>query len=532
MGSSQTRNLITTAIYMLLLVSLLVACGSEALEPPRLVTQTAVVAFTPTPPGTPLISLVPTPTVDPDLVQRAAETGGEGSPASAPLADPVEVVTVWINESPDSHGDRLTNMVDDFVDQSGIDVDLVLVAPDLLPDLVQTAVVSGTLPDIIVHPFEYSAGWSADGILDETAATEALERLGRETFDTDVLNLLYQDDSGSVPAIPSDGWQRLILYRSDWFSDADLDPPGSYEAILSAAETFYQPDSVVSGIVVPTDSDLISTQQTFEHIAAANGCELIDEKGEITILHPACLEALEFYRSLINQFSPIGVQTDISSLNAFLAGRTGIIFASPAALPIIAGLDDEFKPSCPSCTTPGYLAENTGMLTDLTGSGEFATPANFGSFTSIGITTNADRSVADPFVDYWFTEGYPAWIALAPERRIPVRMGTADSPSSFIDAWIQLPLEGSSSTLADIYGEESAEQLSLGIPSSSRWGFPEKQSAIITKLHQEMVLPPLLQEMLSGYFTSSQTVIEIYLAIIDVIPFYAFPVDIAPTPEP
>jgi multiple sugar transport system substrate-binding protein len=476
--------------------------------------------------------LVPTPTIDPDLVQRAAETGGAGSPISELSADPVEVVTVWINESPDTHGDRLITMVDDFVDQTGIDVELVLIAPDLLPELVQTAVVSSTLPDIIVHPFEYSAGWSADGILDETAATEALERLGRETFDANALNLLYQDDSGSVPAIPSDGWQRLILYRSDWFSDAELEPPGTYEAILSAAETFYQPDSVISGIVVPTDSDLISTQQAFELIATANGCELIDEKGEITILHPACLEALEFYRSLINQFSPIGVQTDISTLNAYLAGRTSIIFVSPSALPIIAGLDDEFRPGCPSCIAPGYLAENTGILTILTGSGEFATPANFGSLTSIGITTEADRSVADTFVDYWFNEGYPAWIALAPERRVPMRLGTTDSPSSFIDAWIDLPLEGSSSTLADIFGEESAEQLSLGITSSSRWGFLEKQGATITKLHQQMVLPPLLQEMLSGYFTSSQTIIEIYLAIIDLIPYYAFPVDIAATPEP
>jgi hypothetical protein len=113
-----------------------------------------------------------------------------------------------------------------------------------------------------------------------------------------------------------------------------------------------------------------------------------------------------------------------------------------------------------------------------------------------------------------------------------MRIGTADSPSSSIDAWIQLPLDSSSSTLSDIYGEGLARQLSQGVASSSRWGFPEKQGSIITTVHQQMVLPPLLQEMLSGYFTSSQTVIEIYLAIIDLIPAYAFPVDIAPTPEP
>jgi multiple sugar transport system substrate-binding protein len=529
---SQKRVPRFSAIFVLFFVPLLVACGTDSLDPPRLATQTAVVSFTPTPPGTPFISLVPTPTVDSGGELQAPEIVVAEATNSRSPAEPEETVTVWINESLDTHGDPLHTMIDEFVEQSGIGVDLVLVAPDLLPELVQTAVVSGTLPDIIVHPFEYSAGWAADGILDKTAASEALDRLGRETFDSSSLDLLYLDDSGSIPAIPSDGRQRLILYRSDWFSDAGLDAPATYEAILAAAEAFYQPDSVVSGIVVPTDSDLISTQQAFEHIAAANGCELVDEKGEITILHPACLEALEFYRSLINQFSPIGVQTDISSLNAYLAGRTGMIFASPSALPVIAGLDNAQRPNCPLCASPGYLAENTGILTELTGGGEFASPANFGSITSVGVTTSADISSANAFLDFWFDEGYPTWIALAPERRVPLRAGTAAEPGAFIDSWSQLPLEAGSSTLADIYGEDLAEQLRLGIASSSRWGFPEKQGPIITTLHQKMVLPPLLQEMLSGYFTSSQTIIEMYLAITDLIPFYAFPVDIAQTPEP
>jgi len=40
-----------------------------------------------------------------------------------------------------------------------------------------------------------------------------------------------------------------------------------------------------------------------------------------------------------------------------------------------------------------------------------------------------------------------------------------------------------------------------------------------------MVISPLLQEMLSGYFTSSQTVVELYLAIIDQLPSYPFPIN-------
>ncbi|GAG89651.1 unnamed protein product, partial [marine sediment metagenome] len=249
--------------------------------------------------------MVPTPTVDPDFVPQEIENG-------AVPVDNADVLTVWINESPEVHDERLNRLAEDFVDKTGIGIDLVLVAPELLPEFIQTAVVSDTLPDIVLHPFEYSPGWVSDGILDASAATSAIERLGRDTFESTVLELIDLDNVGTIPAVPSDGWQQLVLYRTDWFSDADLEVPDSYEAILTAAEAFFVPDSIVSGIVLPTDSALISTQQAFEHIAASNGCELIEGTGEITILHPACLEALEFYRSLINQYSPIGVQTDIS----------------------------------------------------------------------------------------------------------------------------------------------------------------------------------------------------------------------------
>ena len=113
-----------------------------------------------------------------------------------------------------------------------------------------------------------------------------------------------------------------------------------------------------------------------------------------------------------------------------------------------------------------------------------------------------------------------------------MRLGTVNSPNSFIDSWTELPLENGSSTLADVYGEEITEKLSQGIATSSRWGFPERQGVIITTLHEELILPTMLQEMLSGYFTSSQTIIEMYMAIIDLIPSYEFPIEIVPTPEP
>jgi hypothetical protein len=38
--------------------------------------------------------------------------------------------------------------------------------------------------------------------------------------------------------------------------------------------------------------------------------------------------------------------------------------------------------------------------------------------------------------------------------------------------------------------------------------------------------------MLSGYFTSSQTIVEMYLAAVGAIPGYDFPIQVVPTPTP
>jgi multiple sugar transport system substrate-binding protein len=393
--------------------------------------------------------------------------------------------------------------------------------------LVQTAVLSATLPDLILHPLEYSLGWSAQGILDSAAATVAADQLDRNTFNAGALDMLTIDDAGTLAALPSEGWQELIIYRRDWFAERGLAPPSSYNNLITAAETIFQPDSIISGIVIPTDSGLVTTQQAFEFMAAANGCQLIDQKGEVTLLHPACLEALDFYLSLINQYSPIGVQTDTSALNAYLAGRTGIIMASPAVLPALAGLDEEFPLTCADCATPNYLVGNSSFVTQFQGGGEFATTANFSTLTALGITAVADEEAATAFANYWFNEGYLKWLAVNPERKIPMRPGDSPTANNFTTAWQTMPLGDGQPSLTDIYGPKLTDQLLDGVTTTNRWAFQERQGNLITTLYEDLTMSRILQEMLSGYFTSSQTIVEMYSATVALIPNYAYPIEIS-----
>jgi multiple sugar transport system substrate-binding protein len=505
---------------MLLLVT---ACQPAVLDSPRLATLSASGRPIAPPSRTPVFSEAPTPTAGTSLTSAAGDQI---------LPEPgTDHFTIWVNETSIAHEQTLELLTGDYSAESGIPAEFVMVSPQLLPDLVHQAVISDTLPDAILHPAVYSAGWAESGILDPTLAGAAIEALGAETFQSGALNTVRLEDN-SYAAIPSDGWHFLLLYRADWFEELGLDPPVDFVSILAAADAIYEPDSPISGIVVPTDASLVSTQQIFEFLAAANGCELVEGDGRVALLHPACLEALEFYRQLVNGYSPIGFQTDVSVINAYLTGRTGMIIASPAILPYISGLDQDIKPGCLECVDPLFLVQNSGIVTRLGGSEGSGSSAAFSEITALGFTSAADPEQALAFADYWFNAGYERWLSVNPERKVPMRTGTPSDVSKFLEAWEIFPLTEAGLTLVDLFGMDIVELLSRDIADSDRWGFTEGQGRVMSILYQELLFSPLLQEMLSGYFTSSQSIVEMYRVMIEAIPFYQHPREVLPTPTP
>jgi multiple sugar transport system substrate-binding protein len=259
---------------------------------------------------------------------------------------------------------------------------------------------------------------------------------------------------------------------------------------------------------------------------------LVDDKGELQILSPACQDALEMYRFLCNSFCPPGVQTEVSTRNAYLSGRVGMILAPPTVLPLLAGLDPENMPSCADCTTPTYLAENTGIVTHFRGRGSAATNANLGNATYLGITTAADAEIAAAFAQYWFNDAYMTWIGSAPEMKVPLRRGTSAEPQRFIREWATLPLNAAGTSLTDIYGQAVVSDLSTDVLNIARWGFGQGYGGLVSQIYEDLLFSILLQELLSGYYNSNRAAIEGYKRLVELIPDYAYYVDPEPTPSP
>lgn len=498
------------------------ACQANLVIPPRLATATARAA-NPTPaPATAVVISAPTPTGD--TIDQSDDLSSAGSALSNPS------LSVWINESIPENEAALIELANRFTADYQIDVELIQISPFLLPDLVSTAVLSDTLPDVIFHPLEFSIGWAEQGVFNLDAHNQAIEQLDVNTFNPNALSLL--DTPMGAAAIPSDGYQQLLIYRQDWIDDLGLPAPTNFNDMFDfAAATFDAEQLLTAGFVIPTESNLTTTHQAFEHLAVANGCQLIDDSGEVQLLEPDCLDAINFYFDIVHNFSPSGVQTVTSTQNAYLEGRTGMIMISPSILPMLANGVPASPPSCPECTeNPLFLAQNSQIVTHILGRSANQA-ANFSTITSLGITASAQPETAVLFTTYWFNEAYPDWLALNSERKVPMRLGTPENPTQFIDTWGTLPLTGTDRTLVDLFGETAVERLKNGVASSNRWGFAAGQGAVVTKIYEELTLSIVLQEMLSGYFDPSQTLFEAYNRVVEQIPNYQFPI-VEPTEVP
>jgi multiple sugar transport system substrate-binding protein len=426
------------------------------------------------------------------LVLSACGGGGDGGGGGGGGGEPI---TVWTVEDLPDRVAATQAIVDRFSQQSGVAVELVSVGEDQFNQLLTSAAAAGELPDVIGS--QSLAGvrtLAANQLLDTDSAGAVIEALGADTFDARALELT--SDEGTPLAVPSDAWSQLLFYRRDLFEAAGLAPPTTYDDIRAAAQALNQ--GGVSGFVGATAPGDTFTQQTFEHIALANGCELVDPGGAITINSPQCVAALEFYRDLTTSFGPPGAQ-DVDTVRAsYFAGQAAMAIWSTYLLDELAGLRADAAPSCPECTAdPRFLSSNTGIVAAI--EGPDGAPAQFGEVSSWTIPVEADAEAAQQFVRFMLSDGYTDWLAIAPEGKYPVRQGSAPGGTDYIDAWETLPIGvDEKAPTGDVYPPEVLEVLTTGPEAFSRWGITQGQGDLIGASLGELPVPEAVAAVTTG----------------------------------
>jgi multiple sugar transport system substrate-binding protein len=431
------------------------------------------------------------------LVLAMAAAGCGGGDGDGQAQD--NTLTFWSLEDVTDRINKTQALVDRFQQQSGIQVKLSAIAEDQFASQIQSASAAGTLPDVVgALSLGFIHSLAADDIADPDAAAEVVDSLGRETFSERALRLV--DVDGKPAGIPSDTWTNLLVYRKDLFQQAGLQPPQSFDQIMKAATTLKQPGR--AGIVAATKPSDGFTQQTFEYLALANGCQLTDDQGNVQLTSPQCVETFRFYGDLIKNGSIAGGQDVDTTRAAYLAGKAAMIVWSSFLLDELAGLRKDALPTCPECRgDKSFLSENSGVVTAISGPNG-TEPTQFGEVTSFAIIKDGNIDPVKQFVEYMMSDGYADWLALAPEGKFPTRAGTKDNPEEYTKAWAKLKAGvDEKQPLADLYPPEVLEALTKSTDTMNRWGFTQGQGRIVGALAAEQPIPKALAAMLDGELT-------------------------------
>ncbi|MGN9767674.1 ABC transporter substrate-binding protein [Micromonospora sp. SD12] len=405
-------------------------------------------------------------------------------------------ITVW---SLEDVADRVTAtkaIIADFTASTGIAVDLVTVNEDQFPSLIASSAAAGELPDVVGSVSLAGVRTLAGNeLLHSSANAEVVEKLGRPTFSPRALELT--SDDGRQLAVPSDGWGQLLVYRKDLFAAAGLPAPDTYDRIAAAATRLNT--GGVAGITAATAPGDVFTQQTFEHLALANNCQLTDDSGAVKLDSPECVEAFRFYGELMRTSSVKGAQDVDTTRATYFAGKAAMLVWSPFILDELAGLRNDAKPTCPQCQSdPTFLAKNSGFVTAIKGPNG-TEPAQYGEISSWAVLDGAAADPAMSFVEHMLGDGYPRWFGMSPEGRFPVRKGTPQEPEKFLTAWnsSQAGVD-TRKPLAEVYGDEVLAGLRGSPDTFQRWGLTQGQGKLVGAILGELPVPKALNDVVAG----------------------------------
>jgi len=416
--------------------------------------------------------------------------GGEGGDKN---------ITFWVAEDNAARVKGMQAIIDRFQQKSGVQVKLVAIAEDQLATQIQSASAGGKLPDVMgALSLGFLHNLATDDLADADAANEVIDSLGRDTISERALALV--DVDGKPIAVPSDTWTQLLVYRKDLFQKAGLQPPDTFDNIMAAATKLNQ--SGQAGIVAATKSADSFTEQTFEYLALANGCQLTNDQGTIELTSPQCVNTFKFYNDLIKNGSTKGGQDVDTTRAAYFAGKAAMIVWSSFLLDELAGLRKDALPTCSECRSDKqFLSKNSGIVTAIKGP-DGSEPTNFGEVTGFAIIKDGNTDPAKQFVEFMMSEGYVDWLALAPEGKFPTRAGTKDNPQEYNQAWTKLKAGvDEKKPLSELYPPDVLEALTKSTDTMNRWGFQQGQGKIVGALQAEQPIPKALASMLDGQLT-------------------------------
>ncbi|WP_136658959.1 extracellular solute-binding protein [Nitratireductor sp. XY-223] len=405
-----------------------------------------------------------------------------------------DTIRFWTTEEQPERLAKQQEMAAEFKAKTGHEVEVIPVSESELGTRATAAFAANDLPDVIYHTLQYVLPWAEAGILDIETNDEIVQELGVDTFAPGAIAMAQSD--GLTAAVPVDGWTQMVVYRKDLFDEAGLGAPDSFESIKAALDKLHNPPEMY-GFVAATKIDENFMSQVLEHVFLANGVSPVDSDGFKPLDPKATGEVLDFYKA-IAKASPPGELFWKQSRELYFAGDAAMIIWSPFILDELAGLRDSAPPTINDDPTSRELAAKTDVVTAFSGPSN-PDGAAWADVRYFGVTADANTDVAAEFVKFSMDDGYTSTLSIAPEGKFPVRKGTMDEPTKFVEAWSKLPVGvDRKAPLSDLYPAETIDRIVAGLESGNRWGVKEGQLALASKIINSQAINRIVREHIDG----------------------------------
>jgi multiple sugar transport system substrate-binding protein len=412
---------------------------------------------------------------------------------SAPMVN-ADNIKFWTMEIQPERMERQEKLAADFEAATGHTVEVIPVEEAEIATRTTAAFAAGDLPDVLNHTVQHLLPFAEAGILDTVAATDVVNELGMDTYAAGPLNMAKSN--GEIVSVPTDGWTQLVVYRSDLFAEAGLNPPSSFADIQAAILKLHNPPEMY-GFVAATKIDETYMMQLIEHISLAAGYSPVNDDGSINEDTSQLKVVLQFYK-MIADASPAGELFWKQSREQYLDGKAAMIIWSPSLLDELGGLRDSAPVTYAADPTSKELAEKTGFVTVFSGPGNDAGAA-YADVRYLGITADANTDVASEFVQFVVSEGYGDWLGQAPEGKFPVRKGPSAGANDYETLWASLPVGvDRKAPLGDIYPESVINDIVAGLSVGNRWGVESGNLATASKIVNARVMSQVIRQYIDG----------------------------------
>lgn len=368
-----------------------------------------------------------------------------------------------------------------------ITVRLVPVDENEIPSQMAAASAAGTLPGLIEGSSELMLAFGEEGILDDKGASRLVDKVGKKRFFQGALKMMEVPAGGNYYALPYHGWVQGIWYRADWFKDAGLDPPDTWENILKAAKTFYKPEQNQYGILVGTKPEAY-TEQCFTHFALSNGAGEFNSSGELIFNSQQTLDTLTYYAKLA-RYNPPGPQT-WRARDYYIQGKLAMFFYSTyimddlALAEVAAGsLTNAHFPQLSKSTFDSKLVDNTQFVATITKTKAGA----YGAIVGLGLVNQISKEkneAAQKLVEFLYEPtSYITFLHMAPGGMNPMLRDIASKPDYLNDP----------KGVFKRYGRNKIEEIISGLDNIGSFTIVEgKTFPAAGKIYAKQIIPRMV----------------------------------------